>query len=192
MSKQQFDTGKLFHAFSDLRFSSVRIIQLRLNCLTILNILSVGKLYTQSSNDKYKWYNLNELKAPLLANRAILLDFGEVQEMIRQNGEDLVCQIYIHPGKYLPSMANNHFVYQRDFPLREIIDHYIYKIKESGIDDKFDRKYFPPLFQDCQAPLKEVDLKDTIFIFVALATGLFVAILVLFFEVSYRYFVWRY
>ena len=165
---------------------------MRLFCLTILKILSVGKLYTQSSNDKYKWNSFTELKAPILANRAVLLDFGEVREMIRQNGEDLVCQIYIHPGKYLPLMANNHFIYQRDFPLREMIDHYIYKIKESGIDDKFDRKYFPSLFQDCQSPLKEVDLKDTIFIFVALATGLFVAIFILFVELSCRYFVWRY
>ena len=186
-----FDTGKIFLVFSDLRFISVKSKQLRLFCLTILNILSVGKLYTQSSNDKYTWNNFTELRAPLLANRAVLLDFGEVHEMIRQNGEDLVCQIYIHPGNYLPSLANDHFIYQKDFPLREMINHYIYKITQSGIHDKFIRKYFPPLPQDCQSPLKEVDLTDTIFNFVALATGLFVAVLILGFELSFRYFACR-
>ena len=135
---------------------------------------------------------MTELKNPLRSNRAVLLDVGEIHELIRQNGDDLLCQIYIHPGKYLPSLANKHFVYQRDFPLREMFDQYIYKITQSGIHDKFVRKYFPPLVQDCQPPLKEVNLTDTIFIFVALASGLITALLILCIELIFRHFKWKY
>ena len=71
---------------------------------------------------------MTELRRPLLENRAVLLDIGQIHELIHQNGEDLICKIYIHPGKYMASLANTHYVYQQDFPLREMINHFLYKI----------------------------------------------------------------
>ena len=150
-------------------------------------------MYTQSLTDKQfpPWNNITELRASILANRAIIVDTGELKDIIRQNGEDLLCQIYIHPGKYLPSMANNHFVYQKDFALRDMINYHIQKIMEGGLHHKLVMKHFPPLVQDCQNPIKEVDLSDTIFIFVALASGLISAVLTLCGELIFRHFALR-
>ena len=151
--------------------------------------VSVGKLFAQSISDKdfEPWNKLSELRAPLLSNRALLLDSGETLELIRLNGEDLRCQIYIHPGEYLLTLANNHFAYQKDFPLREMIDYHIRKIKQIGIDQKLSKKYFPPLEQDCEPPIKEVKLSDTIFIFVTLVSGLIFAVLILSIEFALGY-----
>ena len=88
-------------------------------------------------------------------------------------------------------MANNHFVYQKDFALRDMINYHIQKITEGGLHHKLVMKYFPPLVQDCQTPIKEVDFSDTIFIFVALASGLISAVLTLCGELIFRHFALR-
>ena len=149
----------------------------------------VGKLYAQSMSDRQfePWNNLSELRRPFLANRALFLDYAEILELIRLNGDDLKCQIFIHPGDYFPSLANNHFAYQKNFPLREMFDHHIQKIKQIGINQKLSKKWLPPLEQDCQPPVKDVRLTDTIFIFTLLASGIVVAVLMLSIELICRH-----
>ena len=127
------------------------------------------------------------MREPFLANRALILNEVEVQEFLRANGEDLICQVFVHPGKYFPSLSNNHFVYQKDSPLREMIDYHVLKIKESGIFHLLVQKHFPPLAQDCSSSTKEIQLTDTVFVFAVLASGLTASLIVLLFETFYKY-----
>ena len=152
-------------------------------------IFLVGKLFEQSSNDNRfaPWNKYSDLREPFLANRALILNEVQVQEFLRENGEDLNCQVFIHPGKYLPSLSNNYFVYQKDSPLREMIDYHVLKIKESGIFHLLVQKHFPPSAQDCSLPTKEIQLTDTVFVFALLASGLATSLIVLLLETFYKY-----
>ena len=125
---------------------------------------------------------------PFRANRALLLDEVDIKQFIADNGKELECDIYIHPGKHLLFLSTKHFVYQKNFPLREMFDHYLQKIKQNGINKLLVKKYFTPLGQDCMTPLvKEIGHTDTIFIFVVCASGMGISLVVMFIEICLRF-----
>ena len=146
--------------------------------------VSVGQLFQQSENDKdFKpWNDINELRKPFLANRAFLLDDSDIFQFVGVIGNDFLCQVYVHPGKYLPGLSSYHFAYQKNFPLQEMIDYYLQKIKQGGINSSLFKKYFPLLKQECAKPIKEIELRDTIFMFVVLTSGMMMAMFCYCFE----------
>ena len=79
--------------------------------------------------------------------------------------------------------------YQKYFPLLEIFDHSIQKIKQGGINDMFAKKYFTPLVQDCMPLVKEIGLTDTIFIFIVGASGAGCALIFMCLEICLSFYI---
>ena len=139
---------------------------------------------------KFKqWENFEDLKAPFLANRAFLLDDVDIQTFLEINGQELQCDIFVHPGKYLIFLSTIHYVYQKDFLLQEMFDHYIQKIKQGGTTDMLARKYFTPLVQDCMPLVKEIGFTDTIFIFIFGASGAGCALIFMCLEMCHSFYI---
>ena len=156
------------------------------------NYLSAARqIYLKGQQDKKfkQWENFEDLKAPFHANRAFLLDDVDIQTFLEVNGQELCCQIFVHPGKYLIFLSSIHFVYQKDFPLLEMFDHYIQKIKQSGITDMLAKKYFTPLVQDCMPLVKEIGLTDTIFIFIVGTSGAGCALIIMCLEICLSFYI---
>ena len=145
---------------------------------------TVMKLFEKSQSDPLfgHWKGFAELGAPFKANRAFLWDEIDITKFNQIHGKEFNCDIYIHPGKYLQSISNQHWIYQKDFPLKEMFNHHLLQIKKSGIYDKLVAKYFPPMHNDCTVAAKEVGLMETVFIFVVSLFGLITAFIVFYTE----------
>ena len=90
---------------------------------------------------------------------------------------NLHCEIFIHPGKYFTG-ATSAFAFQKDFPLKEVIDYNLLRFHQSGLLEQLANKYFKKPAHDCLPPVRELDFKATIFSFAILATGIATAIIV--------------
>jgi hypothetical protein len=66
----------------------------------------------------------------------------------------------------------NTFVYQKNFPLTEIIDYHLQKFKESGLLQRLEKKYFKKLVQDCNPVVREMTFKATFLTFAILSVGI--------------------
>lgn len=122
------------------------------------------------------WTSIYLILEPFRANRAFILDDVEFTNFASRY--DIFCEIFVHPGKYVPTLSYSTYAYQKNFPLKEILDYHINKMKQSGILHKLGRKYFPPLIQDCETPLKEIDIRGTIFTFSVFSAGVVSSILI--------------
>ncbi len=107
---------------------------------------------------------------------ALMLRDIEIEQFANEN--DLHCEIFINPKKYLTHSTSS-FVFQKDFALKEVIDHHLLKFEEVGIFKHLAQKYIKHIYHDCQPPFRELSFQATIFTFVALASGVVIAIITL-------------
>ena len=95
---------------------------------------------------------------------------------------DLHCEIFINPGKYFTGTTSA-FAYQKDFPLKEVIDYHLLKFQQSGLLEQLAKKYFKTqILHDCQPPVRELDFKATSLSFAFLTAGVMIALMVSFVE----------
>jgi hypothetical protein len=120
-------------------------------------------------------------------DRAFLLSEIDISNVV-SNDEDLKCEVFINPGKYLENSASTSFAFQKDFPLKEIIDYQLRRFVQSGLLDQLQKKYFHhPMFKDCEPPLREIDLRVSFLAFALLSLGAFVALIIFVTEkISFR------
>ena len=88
---------------------------------------------------------------------------------------DFNCDIITHPKKYLISSTSS-FIYKKDFALKEVIDHQLQRMKESGQLTHLGKKYFKHTSQNCEPPLRELSLSATFFCFAILSVGVLASI----------------
>jgi hypothetical protein len=105
---------------------------------------------------------------------AIML--GDIEIYNLATAYDIQCDIVIHPGSYL-TQSSLSFAYQKDFALKEIIDYQLLKMKQSGLLNHLERKYFRKISQDCQPPIRELSFRATFLSFAILVLGIIMAIL---------------
>jgi hypothetical protein len=84
------------------------------------------------------------------------------------------CDIFINPPKYLTDSAIA-FAFQKDFALKEIIDHQLLKFKQTGLLKKLSMQYFKDFPRHCEPPVRELSFRATFITFAILATGVLTA-----------------
>ena len=88
------------------------------------------------------------------------------------------CEIYIHPGRHLPTLSLNSYAFQKDFPYLEIIDYSIHQIQMTGLYKRLQQKYFSYPIRDCAVQFFELDYRSTILMFIVLGSGILISLLV--------------
>jgi hypothetical protein len=116
---------------------------------------------------------------------ALMLSDIEIEQFANEN--DLHCKIFINPKKYVTHSASS-FVFQKDFALKEVIDHHLLKLEQAGLLKHVSQKYIKQIYHDCQPPFRELSFQATIFTFVVLATGVVIAIVTLTVEKLFYHF----
>jgi len=106
---------------------------------------------------------------------AILLSDIDIQATLQAH--NLHCDIFIHPGKYFLGTSSG-FAFQKDSPLKEIIDFQLLKFFQTGFMTKLSQKYLKTELEVCEPPVRELDFKATFFSFAILGCGVVIALIV--------------
>jgi len=132
------------------------------------------------------WKEINVPKRICTEDVALMLSDIEIHEFATDN--DLECEIFINPGKYLTHSTSS-FVFQKDFVLKEAIDYHLLKFEQTGLLKHLQRKYIKTITQNCQSQIRELSFRATFFIFVILASGVVIAMITFTIEkFRYRFF----
>jgi hypothetical protein len=127
-------------------------------------------------------YSWDELTIPFknfTQDVAVMLRDIEIFNLATTYG--IECDIFIHPGHYL-TQSPLAFVFQKDFALKEIIDHQLLKLMQSGVLKRLAKKHIKSISQDCQTPVRELSFRATFVSFAILAGGIITAIFILVIE----------
>ena len=140
------------------------------------------------SDQRFKsWTSISDIAEPFKAHRAFFM--SEVEMITFTAKQENPCDVLVHQGRYIPGISYSAFAYQKNFSLKEPIDYFILKIKQSGIQTRISRRHLrQPLIGDCQDPLKEVDFANTVFLFLVLGSGLGLSFVTLVAEHSVKHF----
>jgi hypothetical protein len=103
---------------------------------------------------------------------AIMIEDMDIFKTATEYG--IECEIFIHPGQYLMHSPTA-FLFQKDFPLKEIIDYQLLKFQQSGLLKRLAKKYFKKINKECHPPVRELSFGATFISFAILTAGIIIA-----------------
>lgn len=122
-----------------------------------------------------KWKSHPIPQSYLTDDAALILSDIDINNLKDDYG--LHCDLFIHPGKYLMGSSSS-FAFQKDSPLKEIIDYQLLKFFQSGLLEQLVKKYFKMESHVCEPEVKEIDFKATFLSFAILGCGVLIAFVV--------------
>lgn len=118
--------------------------------------------------------------------RDVVLLLSDIDLQTLADEFDLHCEVFVHPGKYF-SGSSSGFAFQKDSPLKEVIDYQLLKFFQSGLLEQLVKKYLKTERRTCEPPVKELDFKATICSFAILGCGVMTALIVAFIEKTFKH-----